>query len=216
MKKLHIEYINDLVCSWCPINYLNMKSAIEKINFDAEWSITFLPFEINPNMPEAGVECAEHLMSLYGWTVEQHNKYRESLLKTASEAGLKIDFSKRTHYYNTRLAHRLVDYAELEGKHVELYELLMESYFCRGLKISDPHVLLGLAVEIGLSSDGARVVLESREPSASYIDKQLKTKKLIERGVPVTIINGIKIQHTQSEEWYEKLFSDLARDGAIC
>jgi predicted DsbA family dithiol-disulfide isomerase len=216
MKKIHIEYINDLVCSWCPINYLNMKSAIEKTNFDTEWSITFLPFEINPNMPPEGVECAQHLMGHYGWTAEQHSEYRKNLLKTASEAGLNIDFSKRTHYYNTSLAHRLVDYAELEGKHIALYELLMKSYFCHGLKISDVDVLLKLAVEVGLSPDGARAVLESEDPGASFIEKQIKAKKLIESGVPVTIINGIKIQYTHSAKWYEKLFYDLARENTVC
>ena len=51
-KKLKIEMIHDIVCSWCPIGYRNIKTAIDSLNIEVDFH--FIPFELNPEMEERG------------------------------------------------------------------------------------------------------------------------------------------------------------------
>ena len=44
-KKLKIEMVHDIVCSWCPIGYSNIKTAINNLNIDVDFH--FLPFGDN-------------------------------------------------------------------------------------------------------------------------------------------------------------------------
>lgn len=57
-KKLKIEMVHDLVCSWCPIGYNNIKTALNNLNIDVDFY--FLPFELNPAMGEKGELIADY------------------------------------------------------------------------------------------------------------------------------------------------------------
>ena len=48
MKKLHIAMIHDIVCSWCPIGYNNIKATINNLNIGVDFH--FFPYELNPDM----------------------------------------------------------------------------------------------------------------------------------------------------------------------
>lgn len=99
MKKLKIEMVHDIVCSWCPIGYANIQSAITNLDIDVDFH--FLPFELNPQMPTEGEMIANYFKRQFLWSEAKLLGYQESLVKTASSAGVTIDFSKRLKYYNT-------------------------------------------------------------------------------------------------------------------
>ena len=48
MQQLKIEMIHDLVCSWCPIGYRNIKQAIDILADQLSINLHFLPYELNP------------------------------------------------------------------------------------------------------------------------------------------------------------------------
>ena len=52
--QLKIELIHDVVCSWCPIGYRNMKAALKLMEGQIEAEFAFLPYELNPDMPPRG------------------------------------------------------------------------------------------------------------------------------------------------------------------
>ena len=37
MKKLKIEIVHDLVCSWCPIGYSNIRKAIDNLGIEVKF-----------------------------------------------------------------------------------------------------------------------------------------------------------------------------------
>ena len=51
---LLIEYVHDIDCSWCPINYANLTTALAKLSDKVTPTITFLPYEVKPNFSAAG------------------------------------------------------------------------------------------------------------------------------------------------------------------
>ncbi|MBL1275695.1 MAG: DsbA family oxidoreductase [Ectothiorhodospiraceae bacterium] len=210
MMNITIELIHDLVCSWCPIGRSNLKAALKILDKKIEAKIEYLPFELNPGMPPAGETIAAHLMRRNDWTNEQFIDYRTDLIGVAKEAGLIYDFSKRTHYYNTAKAHRLVQYAQTFQKQETVVDALTEQYFTQGMALSNDENLLDIATSVGLDREQTERAL-SLEIVFENIQQQYDRVKAFSVGsVPAFIINGTEfVQGANSVEFYVKYFSRL-------
>ncbi|MEH6446963.1 MAG: DsbA family oxidoreductase [Oceanospirillaceae bacterium] len=193
MQKIEIEIIHDVVCSWCPIGYNNLKQALLNLQGEVEASIRFLPYELNPDMPEEGEEIVAHLIRRNGWSTAQVLSYRKNLIETAADAGLGFDFTKRTHYYNTFVAHCLIHWAEKFGKQSELNEVLIKAYFTDGLDMGDLKTLLALCDQVGLDSVAAKQALMSGNLAEELEVKQARVNALMIKSVPTFLFNGENI-----------------------
>jgi len=201
-NKLNVEMVHDIVCSWCPIGYNNIKTAINNLNIDVNFH--FLPFELNPNMADVGEPIASYFSRQMGWGEDKLLNYQRSLVKTAGKAGVSIDFSKRTHYYNTRNAHLLMHWAERFNKQTELNEQLIKAYFKDGLDIGSLTVLLNIAEKLGFDRQETQDALTSTHLSQELETKVLRIKALNISSIPAFIINGeTLISGSNSVEYFE-------------
>ncbi len=187
MKTLKIEMIHDVVCSWCPIGYANLQQALRHLKVETE--IKFLPSELNPNMGPEGEGIEEHLGRRKQWSQSQLKDYRAHLTAVAEAAGVCIDFTKRTHYYNSNKAHRLIHWSEANNRQQAMNELLIDAYFKRGLDISDTQVLLGLAEQLGLDRSVAEHALLSNEINEQVVLKKKRVQQFKVSSLPVFIFN---------------------------
>ena len=205
-KKLKIEMVHDIVCSWCPIGYSNIKTAINNLNIDVDFH--FLPFELSPNMSENGELIASYFRRQLGWNENKLLEYQESLVKTAAKAGVSINFSKRTHYYHTRNAHLLMHWAEQFNKQIELNEHLINAYFNLGQDISNLTVLLKIAEELGLDRRKTNAALTSIELNQALDQKIMRYKKFNISSVPAFILNeNTLISGSNSVQYFEDTLS---------
>lgn len=218
MEKLHITMFHDIVCSWCPIGYNNIKNAIENLNIEVEFH--FIPFQLNPNMDEAGESIARYFKRQFGWNEVKLLNYQRSLVNTAANAGVSIDFSKRTHYYNTHNAHLLMHWAERFNKQNLLNERLIKAYFNEGFDISNLTVLLNIAEEVGLDRRQANIALT---PSVSNqeLQQELATKAQSYQdfdisSIPAFIINDNElISGSNSVSYFEKVLYKLSKTAYV-
>ena len=207
--KIKIEVIHDVVCSWCPIGYSNIKAALVRLDDQLEAEITFLPFELNPEMPEAGEGIDVHLMRRNRWNREQWLRYRQDLVETAKKAGLVYDFNKRTHYWNTAKAHTLIHYAESFGKHEQLNEALVHEYFTEGMNVDDTQSLLGVAESVGLDRMEAQAALSSPPVAAELQMKRDRVRELKVRSVPTFIFNDVEVvPGSNSTDYFVQYFTE--------
>ena len=210
MKTLKIEMVHDVVCSWCPIGYANLKQALR--NLDIEADIHFLPSELNPDMGPKGEDIDAHLERRYQWTQSKRKDYRKHLLAVAKQAGVCIDFSKRTHYYNSNKAHRLMHWCEGYDRQQAMNELLIDAYFKRGLDISNTQVLLDLVEQLGLDRSLAAQALTSNEVNQQLLLKQKRVQKLGLTSVPAFIFNEhALVSGSNSVEYFEQAILDLTK-----
>ena len=201
-----------------------MKTAINNLAIEVEFS--FLPFQLNPNMGEDGELIANYFSRQFGWNEGKLRKYQQSLVVTAAEAGVSIDFSKRTHYYNTHNAHLLMHWAERFNKQTVLNERLIKAYFNDGLDISKLSVLLDIAQDIGLDRQQTNTamtsVLPKKEPNKEpkqvpnqALGQELGTKvqrykKFNLTSVPAFIINNsVLICGSNSVEYFEQALAKI-------
>jgi predicted DsbA family dithiol-disulfide isomerase len=206
MNTLKIEMIHDVVCSWCPIGYANLKQALRNLNIKADFY--FLPFELNPEMSEEGEDISQHLERCYGWSERKRKEYRKQLLSVADQAGVVMDFSKRTHYYNTQKAHRSIHWCEGFNKQQAMNELLIDAYFKQGLDINSSQVLLNLVEQLGLDRSQAEAALNSVATRQQLAIKKQRVQQIDITSVPAFIFNNSTlITGSNSVEYFEQALS---------
>ena len=211
---LLIEYVHDIDCSWCPINYANLTTALAKLSDKVTPTITFLPYEVKPNFSAAGELISSRLMAVNGWTEQQHDEYRKGLLATASAAGVAIDFNKRTHYYNTSKAHKLMHFASLSNRHIEMNQLLINGYFNDGLALYDSEQLVSLATQLGLDGAAAKVAIDAAFSPPELIAKYRRAKEISSRGVPAVCFNKkYYSKGSKTPEFYEEIILKITNQA---
>ena len=59
-KPLLIEIASDVICPWCYIGKRRLEKALESLQGEIEARIEWLPFQLNPGMPEGGMARADY------------------------------------------------------------------------------------------------------------------------------------------------------------
>lgn len=159
---LKIDFVSDVSCPWCVIGLRALNQALAQLGDEVQAEIHFQPFELNPNMPAEGQDLTEHIFEKYGSTPEQSKANREHIRERGAELGFTFkDGDKRI--YNTFDAHRLLHWAETQGKQQALKEALFAAYFSEHADPSDHRLLADLAQKVGLDRVRAEAVLASDE-----------------------------------------------------
>jgi predicted DsbA family dithiol-disulfide isomerase len=120
---------------------------------------------------------------------------------------------KRGRIYNTFDAHRLLHWAELEGKQKALKNALFTAYFTEGRNPSDHRSLVDIAASVGLDVQRAAQILASDEFAAEVrAREQFYTTRGV-HAVPSVIINDRHlIQGGQPAEVFEQTLRELASE----
>jgi len=208
---LKIDFVSDVSCPWCAIGLKSLESALAKIKGDVAVDLHFQPFELNPKLGADGQDIVEHIAEKYGSTPEDIERNRENIVARGAAVGFQFNMQKRGRIYNTFDAHRLLHWAELEGKQEALKNALFTAYFTEGRNPSDHAVLIDVAQQVGLNAKRAAEILKSDEFAA---DVRAREKFYTDRGiqaVPSVIINDQHlIQGGQPAEVFERALRQLA------
>jgi predicted DsbA family dithiol-disulfide isomerase len=210
-KQLRIDFVSDVSCPWCAIGLKSLETALGRASDAVSADLHFQPFELNPNMGADGQDIGEHIAEKYGATPEQQQQSREMIRERGEQVGFTFDMSKRGRIYNTFDAHRLLHWAESQGKQRDLKMALFEAYFTRGEDPSSREVLLRVAGEVGLDTDVAAQILETDQ----YADEVREAEQFFQRAgihsVPAIIINQRHlISGGQPPEVFERALREIA------
>jgi predicted DsbA family dithiol-disulfide isomerase len=162
---LKIDFISDVSCPWCIIGLRALDQALEHLGDEVQAQIHFQPFELNPKMVPEGQEIFEHIAEKYGSTREQYQANAENIRQRGAELGFVFTQGERR-IYNTFDAHRLLHWAELEGKQQALKEALFTAYFSQNADVSSHKVLADVAQKVGLDRVRTEAILASDQYAA--------------------------------------------------
>jgi predicted DsbA family dithiol-disulfide isomerase len=158
---MRIDFVSDISCPWCVIGLKGLEEALRQVGDLVDADIHLQPFELNPNMPAEGQNVREHVLEKYGPSRGDSSAIRDTIRARAADVGFVIATSEDSRIYNTFDAHRLLHWAETQGKALPLKTALFEAYFTMGWNPSDPEILVAAAEAVGLDRDEAREVLDS-------------------------------------------------------
>jgi predicted DsbA family dithiol-disulfide isomerase len=210
---LKIDFVSDVSCPWCVIGLKALEQALEQVGPGVAANIHFQPFELNPQMAPEGEDIVEHIARKYGSTPEQMQASREGIRARGEELGFTFNMDKRGRIYNTFDAHRLLHWAELEGRQAELKRALFEAYFTDGRNPSDHEVLIDVAAKAGLDAQQAKEILASDRYAADVRQREQLFTGLGIQAVPSVIINDrYLIQGGQPVAVFEQALRKIAAE----
>ncbi|RDS83951.1 DsbA family oxidoreductase [Dyella psychrodurans] len=213
-KHLKIDFVSDVVCPWCAIGLKSLEQALQRLDGQVTADLHFQPFELNPDMIPGGEDVVEHLTRKYGSTPEQMLKNQEGIRQRGASVGFTFNMGKRSRIYNTFDAHRLLHWAELEGRQGALKLALMEAYFAKGEDVGSHDVLARVAGEVGLDAAKAREVLDSGRYAEEVRAQERFFQEQGIRAVPSVIVNGrYLIQGGQPPEVFEQTLRQIAAEA---
>jgi predicted DsbA family dithiol-disulfide isomerase len=162
---LVIEVISDAICPWCWIAKRRLESAIAALAPDITTTVTWRPFELNPEMPKAGVDRRAYRSAKFGsW--ERSQALDAQVAAAGRSEGLVFNHDKMERTPNTIDAHRLIRLAGQQGKQHDVVEGLFVAYFNEGRDIGDPTVLADIGASAGLDRARILAMLASDEAQA--------------------------------------------------
>jgi len=184
--KIRIDVVSDVVCPWCYIGKRRLEKALSQLPENYEVDLNFLPFELNPDTPKAGVDHKQYLANKFGGS-DRYDKLTAHVTGVAAGEGLKFDYAKQSVMPNTLDSHRLIQYAKRFGKQAEVKEALMKAYFIDGVDLSKKENLLAIAQKNGFD---AQALLNSDEGALEVKQLEEVNHQRGISGVPFYIINN--------------------------
>jgi predicted DsbA family dithiol-disulfide isomerase len=152
---------------------------------DVKPAVRWLPFQLNPDLPEEGITRSEYIARKFG---ARGNTY-ERVRLVGESVGIPFAFDKIAVQPNTLKAHRLLSYAEQHGRQQEVAEVLFNAYFIEGANLTDVDTLAGVAQRGGLDEDAAKAYLASDTDRDAVASADIEARNAGINGVPFFIFN---------------------------
>jgi predicted DsbA family dithiol-disulfide isomerase len=148
--------------------------------------VRWLPFQLNPQLPPEGMPRADYLERKFG---NRKGAY-ERVAAVGNTVGIPFAFDRIAVQPNTVNAHRLLTYAEREGRQDAMAEALFRAYFTQGADLTDPARLAAIAQEAGFDATAVAAYLAGDEDRAEVLeaDSNARSSGMVD-GVPFFIFN---------------------------
>ena len=201
-KQIKLEIFSDYVWPWC---YLST-GRIEKLKNNYELEIEIIHFPLHPETPDEGL-LLEDLFAGRDVDIEAMYSRMKGLMDAEG-----LEYGKRTHTYNSRLAQELGKWADEKTNrgydYESIHDALYKAYFVDAHNIGDEEVLLGIATNVGLPENEVRTVLFERTHKDAVDSDWAKSKEHGVTGVPTFIAGGYGLVGAQPYEALEQLLND--------
>jgi predicted DsbA family dithiol-disulfide isomerase len=200
MKPVEVVVTSDFICPWCWISHRHLKDGIARAGLSADAvRVRFAPFELNPDMPEAGQDRQAYRTHKFGsWARSQAMDADVTL--AGQRVGAPFNHDRVLVTPNTRRAHRLMFWAQLQGDAARLEalpEAIFFAYFSQGRDIGTVDVLVDIAASIGFDADATRAALTLGTGEPEVVAQELRAQRDGVRSVPLIRIAGQAISGAQ-------------------
>ena len=214
MAQLGIAVFSDVICPWCYLGKRRLERALDALGLREVTRVDWLPFELNPDMPEGGMARADYRARKFG--AERSAELDARMAALGREEGIGFAFDRQSRTPTTRRAHMLIAHAAQAGSADALVEVLFQAYFEQGLDVGSPEVLADAAERVGIAREGALSALHDEGVRETVHGLARHAAQIGATGVPFFIVNKAwAISGAQPpEHWTQALRDILAQPEA--
>ena len=146
-----IKVFADTICGWCFIGQTKLNRALK--NFpQTKFEIEHVPFQLNPDMPQEGIERDEYLKMKFGGKEFAQPMY-DRMTEEAEKEDLNFNLNNIKKTPNTVLSHLLIKLAEQINLQNQVKEKIYQAYFVKGLDIGNKKILINIATEFDIKEN---------------------------------------------------------------
>jgi predicted DsbA family dithiol-disulfide isomerase len=188
VPELSIDIYSDVVCPWCYVGKRRLERALAEHSSDLALRMTWRPFQLNPTMPLEGMDRRQYLEAKFG-SLEAFRRIEEHVVAAGAAEQIPFAFEGIGRTPNTFAAHRLIWYANREGRQDAMVESLFRGYFVEGADIGSLPALIRLAGRAGLDEKAVAMWLESDSGTAEVKAEETEGHRLGIRAVPYFVFD---------------------------
>lgn len=210
---LTIAITSDFICPWCLVAETRLTKAIEQLDASVDVQKVWYPFELNPDMPTAGIDRQAYRSQKFGsWAYSQ--ALDAQTVQATQADGIDFRYDLMTVTPNTLKAHRLTWLAGQHDKASAMAERILKAYFTEGQNIAAVDVLTNLAAEVGLDAEAVKAFLLSE--AGIHEVRELERQAIAQgiHGVPYIRIGETVISGGQSAAMFLDALQKAASEPA--
>jgi len=151
-RRAMLSIVSDTICPWCFIGKRRLEAVLPTLQQEGfALSIEWLPYQLNPDMPDDGMDRATYRAAKFG-TITKSRDLDAQMTALGREAGIDFRYDRIARTPNTLASHVLIADARraggerLQGRTVEA---LFTAYFVEGRDIGQAEVLRDIARGLG-------------------------------------------------------------------
>ncbi|MGA1343854.1 MAG: DsbA family oxidoreductase [Hyphomonas sp.] len=197
-----IEMVSDIVCPWCWLGLRRIEEA-RQLAPEVEVQLLFRPYELDPTIPKEGVDYKAYMSNRVSSPEgrERMAMMRQALIDYGNAEDIPYRFDTLTHRPSSFDAHRLVRWAQGQGKGSAAKEALFRAYFNEARDVGDHAVLTDIARRIDLDAEIVADLLKSGADTEVVREEAETFRQMGISGVPTYIANRrVAVQGAESAE----------------
>lgn len=205
---VRLDIFADPVCPWCLIGKAELDRALES-RPDHPFAISWQPFRLDPQMPQAGMEHVAYMKMKFGGEQGILDAMRP-VMAASERLGLWINPSLIERIPNTLNAHRLLHWAGLEGVQTPVMSGLMRAHWREGKNISNPDVLAGIGEKAGMDPQMIRRLLATTEDRDEVASREIHARQRGISSVPTFVVaDSHVVSGAQPASLWQQVIDDL-------
>ena len=184
--RMEIEVWSDVVCPWCYVGKRRLEQAL--VGHGRSVHVIHRAFQLDPSARSEGRLTVEVLAGKYQVGLEQSLAMMANVTQAAKESGLEYRL-EGTVSGNTMNAHRLLLWAQRQGRAQDLLESLYAGYFTQQRPIFTTQELMPFVVQAGMEAAEAEAMLSTDAYADQVRHDQELAASLGATGVPFFVID---------------------------
>ena len=213
-EPLEIQIVSDFVCPWCYVGKRRLERALAE-RPDLQATVTWLPFQLSPDMPREGKDRQTHYASIFG--PERARTIMDGMAQTAAAEGLQFQAKPGARSPNTLSAHVLLYWAgEAPGVDQNaLAETLFAAHHSNSEDLGDLAVLARIAGEAGMDPALVETRLRAGTDEDTVTALMDQARKAGVSGVPFLVFGGqYAVSGAQPPESLLEILNRISPAGA--
>jgi len=183
-----IEIVSDVVCPWCYIGKRRLEKALALLDGKVTADISWLPYQLNPDMPQEGMPRNEYRAAKFG-SIERGKSLDARVAAEGAGEGIVFAFDRIERAPNTFRAHQLIELAQESGTGDAVTTALFRAYFEEARGIGEDEVLKSIAATCGVSIEALEARWADRDAIRRLTELEHSMKEMGVSGVPTFIFN---------------------------
>lgn len=201
----------DIACPWCFLGHRTLEQLLTS-GEAGPVQRRHRAFVLRSDMPARGIPYDELMTQIFG-SREAALPAEDRLTALGGAAGIRFDFSAMPVAANSRLAHQAVLASEPHAQ-THVLDACYNAYWERGMDITDPDTVLGLAVEAGGGTRESLLHALSNDTGALAQDLA-EARTLGVQAVPTLIADGrLAVQGAQPPELLTRFLAQARAQAA--
>lgn len=186
-SKVVIEMWADLGCPWCYVGKHRLQAAIAQRPDADRFEIVMRSFELDPGAPREPEKNETSYIRTHGGTATHVHQAERQMQAIARKEWL--EYSSDRLNANTFDLHRVVQYANEQGRGFEFFSTVQDGFFTGALDIHAPDALARVAESVGLDARRVGEILASNEYADRVRADREEAMGLGAGGVPFVVLD---------------------------